>query len=91
MNFSNFLNLERILKKNRWFTETAPSGFGKPTGLPPVFTGFVNHGGGSWLSAACARPSPGRASSAPRYSEIQGSFCWTSDADAIPAICSFNF
>jgi hypothetical protein len=35
------------LKKNRWFTETAPSGFGKPTGLPPVFTGFVNRGLGS--------------------------------------------
>jgi hypothetical protein len=31
-------------KKTRWFTETTTSGFSKPTCLPSVFTGFVNHG-----------------------------------------------
>jgi hypothetical protein len=33
------------LKKTGGLPKPHPSGFGKPTGLPPVFTGFVNRGG----------------------------------------------
>jgi hypothetical protein len=45
MFFSNFLNLEHFLKKTDGLSKPHPDGFGKPTGLAPVFTGFVNYGG----------------------------------------------
>jgi hypothetical protein len=32
------------LKKTGGLPKPHPAGLGKPTGLPPVFTGFVNHG-----------------------------------------------
>jgi hypothetical protein len=48
MIFFNFFKFRtNFEKKNRWFTETAPNGFGKPTDLPSVFTGFVNRARGA--------------------------------------------
>jgi hypothetical protein len=37
MNFFQFFEFRTNFKK------TVVDGFGKPTSLPPVFTGFVNH------------------------------------------------
>jgi hypothetical protein len=41
--FFNFFTFKTNFEKNQWLTENAPDGFGKPTGLPPVFIGSVNH------------------------------------------------
>ena len=40
--FFHFFEFGANFEKHRWLTETAPGGFGKPTGLPPKPVDFVN-------------------------------------------------
>jgi hypothetical protein len=45
MNFFKFFEFRtNFEKKTGGLPKPHPGGFGKPTGLPPVSTGFVNHG-----------------------------------------------
>jgi hypothetical protein len=41
--FLVFMNFFQFFEFRTNFKKTVVDGFGKPTSLPPVFTGFVNH------------------------------------------------
>jgi hypothetical protein len=72
-------------KKTGGLPKPHPGGFGKPTGLPPVSTGFVNHVW--WHGAADQQPQEARNSGGRHElveSERQKNFKWNTGRGSEP-------